>query len=43
MHFEGTGIGLAICRKIVSNHRGIIVAEGEENKGSKFIVIFPLI
>ena len=43
LHFEGTGIGLAICRKIVSNHRGIIVAEGEENKGSKFIVIFPLI
>ena len=42
MDFEGTGIGLAICKKIINNHRGIIVAEGLENIGSKFIVTLPL-
>lgn len=39
--YEGTGIGLAICRKIVSNHRGTITAESIENKGAKFIIILP--
>jgi len=42
MHYEGTGIGLAICRKIVANHRGTIVAEGKENVGAKFITILPI-
>lgn len=40
--FEGTGIGLAICNRIVSNHRGFISASGELNKGSKFIVDLPI-
>lgn len=40
--YEGTGIGLAICRKIVANHNGFITARSEENKGSVFIVILPI-
>ena len=39
--YEGTGIGLAICRRIVSNHKGFIVAESEENKGSTFHIYLP--
>ena len=39
--YEGTGIGLAICRKIVLNHRGYITARSKENVGSEFIVILP--
>ena len=41
-HFPGTGIGLAICSKIVSNHGGEIYAEGKENEGAEFHVILPL-
>jgi signal transduction histidine kinase len=40
--FEGTGIGLAICRKIVTNHGGMITATSEEGAGSEFIVILPI-
>jgi signal transduction histidine kinase len=40
--YEGTGIGLAICRKIVNNHRGYITAKSKENVGSEFIVILPV-
>ena len=39
--YEGNGLGLAICKKIVSNHRGIIYAEGNENEGSRFVLILP--
>jgi signal transduction histidine kinase len=40
--YEGTGIGLSICRKIVTNHKGIIKARSREKVGSEFIVIFPI-
>jgi len=40
--YEGTGIGLSICRKIVMNHKGHIVARSEENVGSEFIIILPV-
>lgn len=40
--YEGTGIGLAICKKIVENHHGIISAEGEFGVGAKFNMYFPV-
>ena len=39
--YEGSGLGLSICKKIVDNHHGIIYAEGDENKGSRFTLILP--
>jgi len=40
--YQGSGIGLALCRRIVLNHQGDIFAEGKENNGSVFHVILPL-
>jgi PAS domain S-box-containing protein len=40
--FSGTGIGLALCKKIVLNHNGFITATSEENKGATFSIILPL-
>lgn len=37
----GTGMGLAICQRIAERHRGIIRAESEFGKGSRFIVTLP--
>ena len=39
--YEGTGIGLAICKKIVEHHGGIIYANGELDKGATFTIILP--
>jgi PAS domain S-box-containing protein len=39
--YEGTGIGLAICKKIVENHKGIIYASGAPSRGAIFTVIIP--
>ena len=39
--YSGTGIGLAICKKIVDNHNGVILAEGIPNVGAKFIIYLP--
>jgi PAS domain S-box-containing protein len=41
--YEGNGIGLAICRKIMDNHAGSIQLESEEGKGTRFIVSLPVI
>lgn len=39
--YEGTGIGLAMCKKIVENHGGRIYAVGEQNVGAEFTVVLP--
>jgi PAS domain S-box-containing protein len=39
--YTGTGIGLALCKKIVFNHNGEIFATGIENEGARFSVILP--
>ncbi len=39
--FEGTGMGLAVCRKIVDQHNGSIEAHGEPGKGARFVVTLP--
>jgi signal transduction histidine kinase len=40
--FEGRGIGLAIVKRIVSNHLGSIIARGRPGKGAKFTLYLPL-
>jgi len=39
--YQGSGIGLALCRKITLNHHGVIWAEGKEQQGASFHVILP--
>jgi PAS domain S-box-containing protein len=39
--YEGTGIGLAVCRKITDRHAGSIVAKSAEGQGATFIVTLP--
>lgn len=40
--YKGTGIGLAICKKIMRNHHGFITAKGNPDKGSVFNLFFPI-
>lgn len=40
--YEGTGIGLAIAKKIVDKHNGLIIAKSRINEGASFIIILPV-
>jgi PAS domain S-box-containing protein len=39
--FPGTGIGLAICKKIIDNHQGVISASGKTGEGALFTIFIP--
>ncbi|WP_375446356.1 CHASE3 domain-containing protein [uncultured Fibrella sp.] len=39
--YEGTGIGLAICKRVVAYHQGYITARSREGLGTTFIIILP--
>jgi PAS domain S-box-containing protein len=40
--YEGTGVGLAVCRRIVDRHHGTITATSQSGKGATFIVTLPV-
>jgi signal transduction histidine kinase len=40
--YEGTGIGLAIVKKIVEKHNGIIGVKSSEGEGATFTIVFPI-
>ena len=40
--YAGTGIGLALCKKIVENHNGFISASGEKGTGATFTIYLPI-
>jgi two-component system CheB/CheR fusion protein len=40
-NYQGTGIGLAICKKIIDNHQGYIFADSRANEGAKFTIVLP--
>jgi light-regulated signal transduction histidine kinase (bacteriophytochrome) len=40
--YEGTGVGLAIVKKIIDLHQGTVSAEGNENEGACFKIVLPV-
>ena len=41
VQYSGTGVGLALCKKIAQNHHGTIMATGKENQGARFEIYLP--
>ena len=39
--FEGTGVGLSICKKIIDKHHGFITAQSKINEGPVFVICLP--
>jgi light-regulated signal transduction histidine kinase (bacteriophytochrome) len=39
--FEGNGVGLSICKKIVDKHNGYITAVSNKNEGATFLIELP--
>ena len=39
--YKGTGVGLAIARKVAENHGGFLWARGEMDKGARFVLLLP--
>ena len=40
--YEGKGIGLAICQRVMANHEGYLIAHGEPQMGAYFKLFFPI-
>src|ERR1043165_9687786 len=40
--YEGTGVGLAVCRRITDRHHGTITAKSQLGKGATFIITLPM-
>ncbi len=40
--YEGTGLGLALCKKIAERHGGTMMAEGVEGEGATFTIVLPV-
>jgi signal transduction histidine kinase len=40
--YEGTGMGLAVCRRIVERHGGALTAESAPGQGARFLVTLPV-
>jgi signal transduction histidine kinase len=40
--YEGTGVGLAVCRRITDRHHGTITAKSQLGQGATFIVTLPM-
>jgi signal transduction histidine kinase len=40
--YEGSGVGLSICKKIIDRHKGVIRAESRDGEGARFIVDLPV-
>jgi signal transduction histidine kinase len=40
-HAGSPGLGLAVCKKVVEQHRGTIRVESKEGDGAKFVVALP--